>query len=80
MAKKEKQIKTDISKQYIIPLCPIIDPYGTVDVVCNVTAENGVIKAVAAEDAECFEVHRYIDEFFQWQLYTGKIKEYIPEK
>lgn len=77
MAKRDKSaIKTDITKQYIIELCVIGEPYLTVPTICNVRAENGVIIANAAEDPELFETHRFHDEFFQWLMYRGKIKLY----
>ena len=77
MAKKKSQeLITDINKQYIIELCVAGEDYITVPVVCNVTARDRVIIATAAEDPQLFQTHRYYDEFFQWLLYTGKIKVY----
>ena len=77
MSKRSKhELKTDITKQYVIDLCVAGEAYLTVPVVCNVTAKDSVIIASAAEDSTLFETHRYYDEFFQWLLYTGKIKVY----
>ena len=73
---KKVQFKTDATKQYIINLCVIGEPYLAVPTVCNVRLENGVIVANAAHDPDLFETHRFRDEFFQWLLYTGKIKVY----
>lgn len=77
MAKKKlTELKTDVTKQYIIELCVTGEDYLTVPVICNVKAQDSVIIATAAEDAELFQTHRYYDDFFQWLLYTGKIKVY----
>lgn len=74
--KKSTELKTDITKQYIIELCVTGEDYLTVPVICNVQAKDSVIIATAAESPELFQTHRYYDEFFQWLLYTGKIKLY----
>lgn len=77
MAKKKSiELKTDLTKQYIIDLCIQGEDYITAPVVCNVTASDYVIIATAAENPELFQTHRYYDEFFQWLLYCGKIKLY----
>lgn len=77
--RRKHQIKTDISKQYLIDLCIQGEGYVTANVVCNVREENGFIVATAAENPELFEVHRYIDDFFQWLMYRGIIKLYDKE-
>lgn len=77
--KKEKLVKTDLTKQYLINLCIVGEAYTTVNVVCNVSAHDGVIIATAAENPELFETHRFVDDFFQWQLYRGVIKVYNKE-
>lgn len=76
MAKKPYQLKTDITKQYIIELCIVGEDYLTIPVVCNVRADGSTIIANAAESPELFQTHRYYDDFFQWLLYCGKIKLY----
>lgn len=74
--KKPKKIKTDLSKQYLIKLYDKDDEVA-VEVVCNVTASpEGMISATAAESPELFQTHRFWDDYFQWLLYTGKIKLY----
>ena len=74
--KKSHELKTDTSKQYLIELCVAGEDYLTLPVVCNIIAKDDVIIATAADDPQLFETHRYYDDFFQWLLYTGKIKVY----
>lgn len=74
--KKADSTLVDVSKQYIIDLCVQGESSLTVPTVCNVAVKGNMIIATAVESPELFETHRYIDEFFQWLLYTGKIKVY----
>lgn len=75
--KKPKQIKTDLSKQYLINLYETSGEVVVDGVICNLSASHeGMIIATAAESPELFQTHRFWDEYFQWLLYTGKIKVY----
>ena len=74
MAKKPKEIKTNVNIHYLIPLAIIGRPYETELREVEITAGNdGMIKCRAVEDADRFETHYFWDEYFQWLIRTNYI-------
>lgn len=74
MAKKPKEIKTNVNIHYLIPLAPRSNPYETELREVQVEADkDGMIKCRAVEDADQFETHYFWDEYFQWLVYTNYI-------
>lgn len=74
MAKKAKEIKTNVNIHYLIPLALISDPYKTeIREVKIISSDSSMIRCQAVEDAEKFEIHSFYDEYFQWLIHTGYI-------
>lgn len=74
MAKKPKEIKTNVNIHYLIPLAIIGRPYETElrEVVAE-DCKDGMIRCRAVEEAERFETHYFWDEYFQWLVRTNYI-------
>ena len=71
---KNKQLKTNINIDYLIPLALISNPYQTeLREVKVISSEGSMIRCQAVEEAEKFEIHSFYDDYFQWLIHTGHI-------
>lgn len=74
---KEIQLKTDITKTYLIPMARIGDPYGEFQMI-EVSLEDlrdGSVRCtpVDDEDAGEYEAVYFVDDYFQWMLYRKQV-------
>lgn len=74
MAKKPKEIKTNVNIHYLMPICPLSDPYKTdIREVKVIGVSGNMIRCQDIDNPELYEIHSFYDEYFQWLIHTGHI-------
>lgn len=79
MKKKTQELQTDLNKIYIVPIIEK-STQQLKNVQCMMVHEGSkMLRTEPLEDAELYEHHRFVDEYFQWLLYTKYISEFVVD-
>lgn len=76
MKKKIQELKTDLNKIYIVPIIEKSTQQLKKVQCMMVHVGNTLLKTEPLEDAELYEEHRFIDNYFQFLIYRKYISEF----
>lgn len=79
MKKKNETLLTNLNSVYIVPIVEK-STQELKKVQCVMVHEGSkMLKAEPLENAELYEPHRFVDQYFQWLIYTKYVTEFVTD-